>query len=133
MNPVIFEKPNANFEWEEAERYPEIFPTKAVWLKAMREGKEIDPESLGLVGKINNTEYEENLENMKRSYKTLTKDRRKRVEALFRANPVKIELPIVMKYNGEEYELVSGNTRLTMMGILHREIGFPVRVLLIEP
>jgi hypothetical protein len=38
-----------------------------------------------------------------------------------------------MKYNGGELELVSGNTRLTMMGILHREIGFPVRVLLIEP
>jgi len=46
MHHVIFEKPNAALEWGEAERYPEIFPTKAVWLKAMREGKEIDPESL---------------------------------------------------------------------------------------
>ena len=132
MQHVTFERPNANFEWEEAERYPEIFPTKAVWLKAMKEGKEIDPESHGLAGLINNTDYEHSLEAMRRSYKTLTKDRRKRIEALFSANPVKIELPIVMKYNGE-YELIAGNTRLTMMGILHRETGFPVRVLLIEP
>ena len=130
---VTFKKPNADFEWEEALRYPEIFPTQKAWKKAFSKGKTIDVEAMGLAGLINNTDYEESLPAMKLSYKTLTKDRLKRIEAIFSQDHIEIELPIIMKHKGE-YELIAGNTRLTKMGILHRESGgdFPVKAFLIE-
>jgi len=130
---VTFKEPNAEFEWGEGERYPELFPTIKEWKKAMSKGKTIDVEAMGLAGLINNTNYEESLPAMKVSFKELTKDRLKRIEEMFNKEQIEVELPIIMKHKGE-YELIAGNTRLTKMGILHRESGgsFPVKAYLID-
>lgn len=133
MPKVTFKKPDPHAEWGEAERYPHLFPTFKHWQNAIAKGKVIDPEAKGLAGLIENTEYEPSLDVMIHAYNTLlTKDRIQRVNELFSQKHITIELPIVMHHKGS-YELIAGNTRLTKMGILHRQDNsFPVRILLIE-
>lgn len=133
MMNIIFDPPNADFEWCEAKRYPHIFTTKETWLNAIQHGKEIDPETLCLAGIIKNTDYDQSLDAMQYAFKKyITRDRQRRITKMFNQTDIRIELPIVMKY-ADEYELIAGNTRLTKMGILHRQSGFPVRVFLINP
>lgn len=134
MHNITFNKPDPHSEWEEAERYPQIFPTFKHWQNAIAKGKIIDPEAKGLAGHIENTEYEPSLDAMILAYNTLlTKDRIARVDELFSKEHISIDLPIVMHYKGN-YELIAGNTRLTKMAILHRQDKhFPVKVFLIEP
>jgi len=132
---VTFKKPDIYMEWEEAERYPGLFPTIKVWKKIMSKGKTIDVEEMELAGLLNNTDYNNSLSSMKTSFEKMSKDRIDRAEEMFdfSKESIEVELPIIMKHKGE-YELIAGNTRLTKMGILHRESegSFPVKAYLIE-
>jgi len=125
---VQFKKPNWKREWCEAKRYPEVFKSRKEWFKVISAGEEID--ASGLAGIINNTDYGISLNNMINAYeKEITEDRKSRVDKMIKEGI--IELPVVMKYE-EQYELIGGNTRLTKMGILKHQCGFPVRVFLIR-
>ena len=39
LTEIKFTKPNFEFEWEEAERYSNIFPDKSTWFNAVKNGK----------------------------------------------------------------------------------------------
>jgi hypothetical protein len=109
---VMFRDPNFNFEWDEAiVHHSEDFPTKDIWLELSTQGRVFDASKMA--GKINNTQFAVNCEQMEEEYKSLTPDRQERVARMFESG--EIELPIVKKKK-EEYTLVAGNTRLTMMG-----------------
>ena len=125
---VQFKKPNRKREWCEAVRYGDVFKNRKEWYKVISAGEEID--ASGLAGVINNTDYGISLTSMIEAYeKEITEDRKSRVEKMFKEGV--IELPVVMLYK-EQYELIGGNTRLTKMGILKHQCGFPVRVFLIR-
>ena len=42
ISEVRFTKPNFDYEWEEAERYPKLFPDKQTWLDAVKSGIEVE-------------------------------------------------------------------------------------------
>ena len=97
---IKFTKPDFEFEWQEAIRYPDIFPNKEAWFNAVKNGKVTN---VSCDMNINNTDmcdYEG---------ADLHPDKVKGVEKQISFG--KVELPIVMKHNGK-YELIGGNTRL---------------------
>ena len=40
ISQIKFSKPNFEYEWEEAERYPKLFPDKQTWLDSVKNGVE---------------------------------------------------------------------------------------------
>ena len=42
ISEVKFTKPNFDYEWEEAERYPKLFPDKQTWLNSVKNGVEAE-------------------------------------------------------------------------------------------
>ena len=38
ITEIKFTNPDFEFEWEEAERYPDIFPDKSTWFNAVKDG-----------------------------------------------------------------------------------------------
>ena len=126
---AIFRDPNFSFEWDEARvHHSEDFPTKDVWLDLSSKGQVIDASNLA--GKINNTQYSNSCEEMEEEYQHMTPDRQERVAAMFESGD--IELPIVKKKNNQ-YTLIAGNTRLTMMGRQRcNNPNFPVKVWMID-
>ena len=113
---IEFTKPNFEYEWEEAARYPKIFPNKDYWFKAAEQGKVV------------NATCEMNIRNTDFCYnesEELDPDKVARVKRIVAEK--RIELPIVMKKD-EVYELIGGNTRLTTL----EEGGLPTKVWLID-
>ena len=112
LTEVKFTKPNFEFEWKEAIRYPSIFPDKLTWFNMVKKGKVID---VNCSMKIQNTDFcwdgDDKLE----------PEKVKRVKKI--VDTGKIELPIVMKYNNK-YELIGGNTRLTAL----EKLNLPTKV-----
>ena len=95
---IEFSKPNFEYEWEEAQRYPELFPDKQTWLDAVQNGTIADV-NCGM--KMGNTDFcEPDVD--------LDSEKVKRVAGMVKSG--KVELPIVMKYKNK-YELIGGNTR----------------------
>lgn len=129
---VTFKNPDFENEWPEAERYPEVFTDYNDWINKANSGKEFDITDIASK-EINNTEYKfKEQTQMEEDYKTFTADRRKRVDNMFSKEEIVIELPIVMKLDGE-YELIGGNTRLVKMGIENcKNDDFPIHVWLID-
>jgi hypothetical protein len=99
-------EPNFDFEWEEAERYPEFVKIgKAAWIELANKGKAVTIKS---AKGINNTDAAD-----PDSFKSLDKDKQARALAQLKSGDV--EMPIVAVYPDGWKELIGGNTRLTAM------------------
>ena len=99
-------EPNFEFEWEEAERYPEFVKIgKAAWIELANKGKAVTIKS---AKGINNTDAAD-----ADSFKSLDKD--KQARALAQLKSGNVEMPIVAVYPDGWKELIGGNTRLTAM------------------
>ena len=110
ISEVKFTKPNFDYEWEEAERYPKLFPDKQTWLDAVKSGVEAEVDCGMDIQNTDMCEPDVDLEPAKvdRVQKMIDSDN--------------IELPIVMKYKGK-YELIGGNTRLVAL----KKAGLPTK------
>ena len=110
ISEVKFTKPNFDYEWEEAERYPKLFPDKQTWLDAVKSGIEVEVDCDMNIQNTDMCEPDVDLEPAKvdRVQKMIDSDN--------------IELPIVMKYKGK-YELIGGNTRLVAL----KKAGLPTK------
>jgi len=117
LTEIKFTKPNFEFEWEEAMRYPDIFPDKSTWFNAVKNGK------------VMNVNCDMNIKNTDFCWtgksEPLHPGKVKGVEKQIASG--KVELPIVMKHNGE-YELIGGNTRL--VGLYKK--GLPTKAWVFE-
>ena len=102
ISEVKFTKPNFDYEWEEAERYPKLFPDKQTWLDAVKSGVEVEVDCGMNIQNTDMCEPDVDLEPAKVD----------RVQKMVDSG--NIELPIVMKYKGK-YELIGGNTRLVAL------------------
>jgi hypothetical protein len=98
---ITYTKPNFEYEWEEAERYPEFVEMgKEGWLKVAKNGY--------------TTKYskiKDILGNVDLNFDGLEEPKKQRFNQAFEQG--KIELPIVVKFNDQDYDLVAGNTRLS--------------------
>jgi hypothetical protein len=100
---ITFYKPNFEFEWEEAERYPKLFPDKSIWLDKASDGR------------VENVHCGMNLQNTdmcERGELKLSSEKVSRVKKEIKTG--KVELPIFMKRD-DTYELIGGNTRLVYL------------------
>jgi hypothetical protein len=99
-------EPNFDFEWKEAERYPEFVKIgKEAWIELASKGKAVTIKS---AKGINNTDAAD-----PDSFKSLDKD--KQARALAQLKSGNVEMPIVAVYSDGWKELIGGNTRLTAM------------------
>ena len=110
ISEVKFTKPNFDYEWEEAERYPKLFPDKQTWLDAVKSGVEVEVDCGMDIQNTDMCEPDVDLEPAKVD----------RVQKMIDSG--NIELPIVMKYKGK-YELIGGNTRLVAL----KKAGLPTK------
>ena len=102
ISQIKFSKPNFEYEWEEAERYPKLFPDKQTWLDSVKNGVE---KNIDCSMNIQNTD-------MCEPDVDLEPEKVRRVKQMVKNG--KVELPIVMKYK-DKYELIGGNTRLVAL------------------
>jgi len=101
-----FVEPNFEFEWEEAERYPEFAKLgKDAWIELARKGRAV---AINSARGISNTDAAE-----PDSFKSLDPAKQKR--ALAQLETGTVEMPIVAVYSDGRKELVGGNTRLTAL------------------
>jgi GNAT superfamily N-acetyltransferase len=101
-----FVEPNFDFEWEEAERYPEFVKLgKDAWIELAQKGKAV---TINSAQGINNTDAAD-----PDSFKLLAPEKQKR--ALAQLEKGTVEMPIVAVYSDGHKELIGGNTRLTAM------------------
>ena len=113
---IDFSMPNFDYEWGEANRYPEYRKLgKEEWIKLAKTGKVIDINNR-MANDIENTEAGE--EHRYDYWDGLVKDKRDRFTKALSSG--QIELPIIARYSDGYLELVAGNTRLTGM---MRELG----------
>ena len=105
-NEVNYLSPNFDYEWEEAERYPEFRKIgKEAWIELAGKGKAVIIKS---AKGINNTDAED-----PDSFTSL--DKTKQGRALDQLKSGTVEMPIIAVYSDGWKELVGGNTRLTAM------------------
>ena len=97
---IQFSKPNFSKEWDEAERYPEF--------KEMGKDKWIEVAEDGYVTKL--SKIKSVLSNVDLDFDGLEEPKKERFEQAFEKGI--IELPIVVKFGKNEYDLVAGNTRI---------------------
>lgn len=113
---IEFTLPNFEYEWEEAARYPEFFPNKQTWLKAVRSGQ---VQNIDCSMNIHNTDMcDGDLDDLEPAKAARAK------QALEKGT---VELPIVLKLKNN-YELVAGNTRLTALATY----GLPTKAWVID-
>ena len=105
-NTINYKNPNFDFEWNEAERYPEFAKIgKAAWIELAKTGKAVTIKS---AKGINNTDAAD-----PDSFKSL--DAVKQGRALDQLKSGTVEMPIIAVYSDGWKELIGGNTRLTAM------------------
>jgi hypothetical protein len=105
-----YTRPNFNKEWMEALRYPEFEKMgKDGWLKVANENYEI----------TNFEKIKDVLNNVDLDYKSLDNDKIKRFERAFEKGV--IEIPIVVRFSENDYDLLGGNTRLA--GLIDKGIN----------
>ena len=97
---IQYKKPNFEFEWNEAIRYPEF--------KQMGKEEWIDLAKKGYTTKY--SQIKDILGNVDLDFNTLEADKKKRFQQAFETGT--IELPIAVKFDENNYDLVAGNTRL---------------------
>lgn len=98
---VSYVKPNFDFEWEEAIRYPEFEEMgKLAWIELANSGKAVTYSSI-----------KDRLGNVDLDFAGLDANKKARFKSAVEKG--KIEMPIVVKFPDGEYDLVAGNTRLS--------------------
>jgi hypothetical protein len=100
LDNLKYRKPNFNREWLEANRYPEFQDIgKSGWLELAPNG------SVVRYSKIKDV-----LGNVNLDFDSLEKDKKLRFIEAYKTGVV--EVPIAVKFNDFEYDLLGGNTRL---------------------
>ena len=108
IQSIQYTKPNFEFEWEEATRYPEFEEMgKEEWIKLANKGHKVK------YSKIKNI-----LGNVDLEFDTLLPDRKKRFNQAYESGI--IEMPLVVKFSDNDYDLIGGNTRLA--GLVSKNI-----------
>lgn len=103
-------KPNFDEEWNEASRYPEFEEMgHEGWLDKAQNDFQI----------TNYEEIKDVLFNVNLDYDSLEDDKKERFERSFESGEV--EIPIVIKFSDDEYDLLGGNTRLA--GLIKNNIN----------
>jgi hypothetical protein len=103
-------KPNFNYEWHEAKRYPEFRALgKKEWIEYAKNHYKIT---------LYNT-IEDILNNIDLDFDNLNKDKKQRFNDAFESG--KVEMPIAVKFDETDYDLVGGNTRLA--GLIKKGIN----------
>jgi len=101
QHQIKYTQPNFEFEWKEANRYPEFKKIgKDNWIKIAKQGKSILYSSIKDV-----------LGNVDLNFKRLEEPKKQRFLAAFKKGV--IEMPIAIRFNEKDYDLVAGNTRLS--------------------
>ena len=96
-----YTKPNFNREWLEAKRYPEFEEMgKENWLELAKENYDI----------TNYEKIKDVLSNVDLDYDSLETNKKERFEKAFENGSV--EIPMVVKFGEDDYDLLGGNTRL---------------------
>jgi hypothetical protein len=100
-NEINYSLPNFEYEWEEAARYPEFVKMgKDEWLEKASDGYS-----------TNYSKIKEILGNVDLDFDSLEEPKKERFKKAFQFKT--IEMPIVVKFSEEDYDLVAGNTRLS--------------------
>jgi predicted SprT family Zn-dependent metalloprotease len=109
-----FKKPNFDFEWDEALRYPEFEDMgKEGWINLAKDGY-----------MTKYSEIQDILGNVDLDFDTLEEPKKERFKKSIKSG--KMELPIVVKFSDEDYDLIAGNTRLS--GLVSKGIDTPLWV-----
>ena len=109
---INYTKPNFEFEWDEAIRYPEFKQMgKEGWINLAKKGHTTK------YSQIKNI-----LGNVDLDFNTLEADKKKRFQHAFEIGT--LEVPIAVKFNETDYDLVAGNTRLA--GLVDKGIDPPI-------
>jgi hypothetical protein len=112
-----FTLPNLQYEWEEAERYPEwIAAGKAAWMIASANGKV--SKLSALVSDVNT------LNNFDIDFYSLDEDKIDRFFSALRKR--EMEMPILLRFTDAPLEVLGGNTRIS--GCVHFKIDPTVLV-----
>lgn len=105
---IKYNNPNLENEWEEAVRYPELGNLgKEGWIELAKKGSITNYSSIK--DKLGNVDLE---------FDSLEQDKKERFNNAFKKGV--IELPIAVKFNDNDYDLVAGNTRLS--GLVKNQI-----------
>lgn len=98
---ISYREPNFEFEWDEANRYPEFEEL----------GKEgwVDTAKLGRVMKY--SRIKNVLGNVDLDFESLDQNKKARFKSAYEKG--EIEMPIAVKFSDTDYDLVAGNTRLS--------------------
>ena len=100
LDKLKYRKPNFNREWLEANRYPEFQDIgKSGWLELATNGSVVRYSNIKDV-----------LGNVNLDFDSLEKDKKQRFIEDYKTGV--IEVPIAVKFNDFEYDLLGGNTRL---------------------
>lgn len=100
LDKLKYRKPNFNREWLEANRYPEFQEIgKRGWLELAPNGSVVRYSNIKDV-----------LGNVNLDFDSLERDKKQRFIEAYKTGVV--EVPIAVKFNDFEYDLVGGNTRL---------------------
>lgn len=98
---IQFTRPNFEYEWSEARRYPEFKKIgKEKWIELAEKGKTTSYSSI-----------KPYLSNVDLNFDNLDSSKKERFEKAF--NTGAIETPIAVKFADDDYDLVAGNTRLS--------------------
>ena len=108
IQTIQYKKPNFDVEWEEAERYPEFIEMgKEEW---------VDLASKGYTVKY--SEIKDVLGNVDLDFDNLENDKKSRFNQAYESG--KIEMPLVVKFSDNDYDLIGGNTRIA--GLVNKNI-----------
>ena len=109
-----FKKPNFDFEWDEALRYREFEDMgKEGWINLAKDGY-----------MTKYSEIKDVLGNVDLDFDTLAEPKKERFNKSIKLG--KMELPIVVKFSDEDYDLIAGNTRLS--GLVGKGVDAPLWV-----
>jgi hypothetical protein len=101
IGKVKYTEPNFEYEWQEAKRYPEFKELgKEGWIELAKKGNIIKYSSI-----------KDNLGNVDLNFDNLEQPKISRFKNALEKGT--IEMPIVVKFSENDYDLVSGNTRLS--------------------
>ncbi len=109
-----FKKPNFDFEWDEALRYREFEDMgKEAWINLAKDGY-----------MTKYSEIKDVLGNVDLDFDTLEEPKKERFKKSIKLG--KMELPMVVKFSDEDYDLIAGNTRLS--GLVGKGVDAPLWV-----
>jgi hypothetical protein len=109
-----YKKPNFDFEWDEARRYREFEDMgKEEWINLAKNGYV-----------VKYSEIKDVLSNVDLDFDTLEEPKKERFYKSIKLG--KMELPIVVKFSDEDYDLIAGNTRLS--GLIGKGVDAPLWV-----